>query len=273
MDATNAGRLTALITGASGGIGAALARLFAADAYDLILVARSRPALAELADELRARHGVSVRAVRTDLAQPGAAERLWTDVVESDGGVDILVNNAGVGVYGPLAQADPRVLQGMVELNVATLTTLTRLALPPMLRRGSGRVLNVASLAAYQPGGPWMAAYYATKAYVLSFTKGLARELRGSGVSVTALSPGPTKTAFEERSGAARARMYRWGSGPSASAVARAGYRGLMRGRTVVVPGLLAKILAIAGELPPRRIALELNRLLLETTGSQQQNG
>ena len=264
MDAKHTRRLTALITGASGGIGAELARLFAADGHDLILVARSEQALARLSDELGSRYSVAVRAVPADLSRPGAAERLWEDVAGPKGAVDILVNNAGVGIYGPLADSALGGLQGMIELNVNALTALTRLALPSMLGRGAGWVLNVASLAAYQPGGPLMAAYYATKAYVLSFTKGLARELEGSGVSVTALCPGPTKTAFEERSGAARTRMYRRGSGPSAAAVARAGYRGLMRGRTVVVPGFLAKLLAIAGELPPRRIALEVNRLLLE---------
>jgi uncharacterized protein len=252
-----------LITGASGGIGAELAREFAARGHDLILVARSESALAALSATLRSQYGAAVRPIAMDLSGPGAAERLWEEADAGNGAVDVLVNNAGVGVYGPLAQADPRALASMIELNVATLTALTRLALPDMLRRKSGRILNVASLAAYQPGGPGMAAYYASKAYVLSFTKGLAAELRGSGVTVTALCPGPVKTDFEKRFGAAQARMYRTSAGPDAAAVARAAYHGLMRGRTVVVPGLMAKILAVAGELPPRRIALEVNRVLL----------
>ncbi|MGH7673227.1 MAG: SDR family NAD(P)-dependent oxidoreductase, partial [Gemmatimonadales bacterium] len=253
----------ALITGASRGFGLELARLFATDGYDLVLVARDAESLESLAADLRATHGVSVRPHGKDLSLPGAADALWAELAALDVGVDVLVNNAGAGVYGPLAEEDPAALQRMVELNVGALTTLTRLALPPMLRRGWGRILNVASVAAYQPGGPRMAAYYATKAYVLAFSKGIAGELRGTGVSVTALCPGPTKTAFEARSGAGGTALYRWMRGPAAAAVARAGYHGLMRGRAVVIPGLIAKVLAFAGELPPRRIALEVNNLLL----------
>jgi len=262
--------MRALITGASGGIGAELARLLAADRYDLVLVARDAQALDRMAGELRTRHGVSVRAIPADLARPGAAERLWA-VLGDAGGVDVLVNNAGVGLHGPLAEVDPARLQDMVLLNVASLTVLTRLALARMLERGRGRILNVASVAAYQPGGPGMAAYYASKAYVLSFSKGLARELLGSGVSVTALCPGPTATGFATGADASATRMYRRTSGPDAVAVASAGYRGLMRGRIVVIPGLMAKLIAFAGGLPPRRIALEVNRLLLATPSRSRQ--
>ena len=148
-------------------------------------------------------------------------------------------------------------------VNVLALTTLTRLALPGMLARRQGRILNVASVVGYQPGGPRMAVYYATKAYVLSFSKGLARELDGTGVTVTALSPGVTKSAFEERSGASATPLYRFVPKTTAEAVARAGYRAMMRGRRVVIPGLVAKLLSFAGELPPRIVALEVNRWLL----------
>jgi len=151
-----------------------------------------------------------------------------------------------------------------VTLNVTAVTTLTRLALPGMLARRRGRILNVASLVAYQPGGPQEAAYYATKSFVLSFSKGLARELRGSGVSITVLCPGPTSTSFEKTSGAAETALYKWMPSMSASAVARAGYRGMMQGSRVVIPGVMAKLMAFAGELPPRRIALEINRMLLK---------
>ncbi len=256
-------RRTALITGASGGIGAALARLFAADGHNLILVARSGRALAELSDELRARHDVSVQLGLADLSRPGAAERLWAEEVGPDGGVDVLVNNAGVGLYGVVAEQDADALHRMLELNMLTVTTLTRLALPGMLRRGWGRILNVASVAAYQPGGPRMAAYYATKAYVLSFSRGLSRELSGTGVRVTVLSPGTTRTSFEERAGVARTLLYRWPRPMDPQVVARAAYRGLKRGRSVVIPGILNRLLAVAGELPPRRIALEVNRWML----------
>jgi short-subunit dehydrogenase len=176
----------------------------------------------------------------------------------------VLVNNAGVGVYGELQHESLDAVRRMQMINVVALTTLTRLALPGMLARKRGRILNVASIAAYQPGGPRMAVYYATKAYVLSFSKGLARELDGSGVSVTALSPGPTKTSFEQDSGAHATRLYRRLPQVSAKAVAIAGYRGMMRGRRVVIPGVTAKIVAFAGELPPRTIALEVNQFLLK---------
>ena len=160
-----------LITGASGGIGAELARLFAADGYELVLAARNLTALDALAAELRAARGVPVRTVRSDLSEPGAAERLWADAAGPDGTVDVLVNNAGVGVYGPVAEQDAEALTRMLELNVVALTALTRLALPGMLRRGSGKILNVGSVVGYQPGGPRLAAYYASKSYVLAFSR------------------------------------------------------------------------------------------------------
>jgi len=253
---------TALVTGASSGIGFELARLLAEDGHDLVLVARDGAKLEGRAQELGAQQHVSVRWQATDLSVPGAAEALWDRLNVEKVAIDILVNNAGVGLHGPVFAQSPEALARMLQLNVVSLTTLTRLALPGMRERRWGRILNVASLAAHQPGGPGMAAYYASKAYVLSFSRALAREVRGSGVSVTALCPGPTETAFEERAGASGTLLYR-GPRMSASAVARAGHRGMTRGSSVVVPGVVAKILAFAGELPPRQIALEVNRLLL----------
>ena len=260
---------TVLITGASGGIGAELARLFAADGCRLILVARGRTALDELAAELDAGGGAPVRVIGADLSEPGAARRVWEEAVQGGEAIDVLVNNAGVGMYGPLAAHDGDALERMLQLNVVALTTLTRLALPGMLARRSGRILNLASLVGYQPGGPWMAAYFASKAFVLSFSRGLVEELRGTGVSVTALCPGAMRTGFDQRLGdewAGRYRetlLYRRLSGTDPRVVALAGYHGLERGRTVVVPGLLTKLLAFAGGLPPRRLALQVNRLLL----------
>ena len=254
---------TVLITGASGGIGAELARVFAANGYDLVLAARSAGPLEHLAQELRDRHGVTARVVQADLAEPGAAARLWREAGGAEGGIDVLVNNAGVGLYGPLADQEPEALTRMLQLNVVALSDLTRLALPAMLQRKAGGILNVASIVAYQPGGPRMAAYYASKSFVLSFSKGLSRELAGTGVTVTALCPPALRTAFEERSGAAGTRLYRLLGRDDLRAVAAAGYRGFKRKRSVVIPGLQTKILALAGELPPRRLALEVNRWLL----------
>jgi short-subunit dehydrogenase len=197
------------------------------------------------------------------LSEPNAARALWRELTDEGVTVDVLVNNAGVGLHGVFSEQDVDAINRLVTLNVAALTTLARLALPDMLARRTGRILNVASLVAYQPGGPQEAVYYATKSFVLSFSKGLARELRGSGVTITALCPGPTKTSFETTAGATNTALYKWMPSMPAAAVARAGYRGMMRGSTVVIPGLLTKLLAFAGELPPRWIALEVNRLLL----------
>lgn len=254
-------RKTALVTGASSGIGLELSRLLAADGYDLILIARDIEGLNRVADEIKARDSVRVRVIPKDLSGPAAALELSREIEEEP--VDILVNNAGVGLVGPFHEADPAKTEQMMQLNMVALTGLTRWLLPSMLARGRGRILNVASLTGYQPGGPGMAVYYATKSYVLSFSRALAAELRGTGVIVTALCPGPVRTAFEVKSGMQNTRVLRWLRPMEAHTVARQGYRGMQRGRPIVIPGLLAKVLSLAGELPPRRIALEINRLLL----------
>jgi uncharacterized protein len=256
-------RGTALVTGASSGIGLELARELAANGHSLILVARDRVRLAATAEELHSKYGVSVHVHARDLSDPGAAEELWSTLAAAGHTVDILVNNAGVGAYGELADQSIDVVTRMQMINVVALTSLTRLALPGMLARKRGRILNVASVVGYQPGGPRMAVYYATKSYVLSFSKGLARELEGSGVSVTALSPGVTKSSFEDTAGAGRTRLYTLVPQSTAKAVASVGYRAMMRGRRVAIPGLMTRLLTIAGELPPRIVALEVNRWLL----------
>jgi short-subunit dehydrogenase len=256
-------RGTALVTGASSGIGRELARELAANGHSLILVARDPIKMTAAADELRTKHGVSAQVHAKDLSEPGAAEDLWSELTEDGATVDILVNNAGIGAYGQFADQPIEVVARMQMTNVLALTALTRLALPDMLARKRGRILNVASVVGYQPAGPRMAVYYATKAYVLSFSKGLARELDGSGVSVTTLSPGVTRSSFEDRSDARETRLYALFPQASARTVARVGYRAMMRGRRVAIPGVMTKLLAIAGELPPRSIALAVNGWLL----------
>jgi short-subunit dehydrogenase len=258
----NAATRTALVTGATGGIGLELARLLAADGFQLTLVGRRRDRLDQVATELGKAHRVGVQVESRDLSECGAAARLWSDLASRGARIDVLVNNAGVGLYGALEEQDPTELDRMVQLNVSALTTLTRLALPGMHERRWGRILNLASVVGFQPGAPYMAAYYATKAYVLSFSKGLALELRGSGVSVTALSPGPVETDFDNRARAGNNVLFKQLPKLSAAAVARAGYAGMKRGSMVVIPGLLTKLMALSGELPPRRIALEVNRAL-----------
>ena len=184
---------TVLITGASGGIGEQLARLFAAHRYDLVLVARSVDKLQSLSAELARAHGIQSRVLPADLADPGAPPRLFEAL--QDAAIDVLVNNAGFGARGAYAQIDYQLEARMIQVNVAALAHLTRLFLPGMLARRTGKILNVASTAAYVPG-PFMAVYYASKAFVLSFSEALAEEVQGSGVTVTALIPGPTETNF-----------------------------------------------------------------------------
>jgi short-subunit dehydrogenase len=266
IPSSNRQRATALITGASSGIGLALARELAAHGHSVVLVARDREKLDLAAKQLELEYGVRVSVYARDLSEPGAAQQIWAEL-SGRHSVDILVNNAGVGLYGDFREQSLDALTRMQMLNVVALTTLTRLVLPGFVARGRGRILNVASIVGYQPGGPGMAVYYATKAYVLSFTKGLALEVAGTGVSVTALCPGVTVSAFEERAGASQTFLYRRVPQTRPNAVAKAGYRAMMKGRLTVIPGLIAKLFAFSGELPPRVIALLVNRWLLRSPG------
>ncbi|MDO8925734.1 MAG: SDR family oxidoreductase [Sideroxyarcus sp.] len=254
---------TAVITGASGGIGMELAPLFAARGYDLILVARRADRLQKLADDLNKMYAVSAKTIQMDLAQPGAGAAVWQEISAITPDIDVLVNNAGVGDSGDFSDEAPEVIERMLHLNVSTLTSLTRHALQGMVARKHGRILNVASLAGFQPGGPGMAVYYASKSYVLSFSRAIRRELRGSGVTVTTLCPGPTSTGFEEAAKAQRTLLFRWTRPMTARDVARAGFEGVQQGRAVVVPGLLNKLLAVSAGMGPAAIALEVNRILL----------
>ena len=252
---------TALITGASGGIGYELAKLCARDGYHLILVARNQEKLRQLAAELQSAYGVSVRVLAKDLSLPAAPHEIFTELQRSSIAVDLLVNNAGYGTYGFFHQADATTQLNMIQLNVAALTHLTRLFLPPMLARGHGKMLQVASTAAFQPG-PLMAVYYATKAYVLSFSNALANELKGTGVTVTALCPGSTRTGFQERAGMGTAlRLFRLGV-MDAATVARAGYRGMQKGKAIVIPGLMNRLTALSARIVPRNVATCVVRYL-----------
>ncbi len=241
---------TALITGASGGIGADIARILARRGDDVVLVARSAAKLDQLAAELG-----HARVVACDLADPGAPAKLAAEVPA----VDILVNNAGVGDFGPFAEADLAKTMGMLQLNVGALTELTRRYLPGMLERGSGRVLNVASTAAFQPG-PLMAVYYATKAYVLSVSEAIAEELRGSGVTVTALCPGPTASGFQAAAAMEHSRLLAGRRLPSSARVAAYGVKAMDAGKVVAVHGLANKLLAQSVRASPRAVTRRLVR-------------
>ena len=254
---------TALITGASSGIGREFAKLAAKDGRDVVLVARRVERLEELGRELTQRFGVAARAVAADLADPASPERIFRDATDPGGDVELLVNGAGLGVHGFFAQTSLEKELETVRVNVLALTELTKLFLPGMLGRRSGVIVNVASTAAFQPG-PLMAVYYATKAYVLSFTEALAEELHGTGVTATALCPGPTITEFQERAGMEDTPLFSGALVSDAAFVARKGYEGAMKGRRVVVPGFANRVLSYGARLGPRRLATRVARKLQE---------
>lgn len=252
---------TVLITGASSGIGLELARSFAADRSDLILVARSEGKLKDLSRELESSRGIRCLVMPADLADPKAPESLLERLRAADIVVDVLVNNAGFGAIGPVASLDARRQVEMIQVNVSALTHLTRLLVPSMIERRKGGILNVASTAAFQPG-PNMAVYYATKAFVLSFSEALAEEVAGSGVRVTCLCPGPTKTGFVDAAGMEGVRLFRLGA-MDAPAVARFGHSAYRQGRVVAIPGLVNKVIPQSLRVSPRflvrKIAKRLN--------------
>ena len=255
---------TALVTGASSGIGLELATLLARSRHDLVVVARNRDRLEAVAGGLREEFGVAVTVLAKDLAGPAAPAGIAGELSASGTVVDILVNNAGLGVYGPFAKTPIEKELETIQLNVAALTHLTKLFLPGMLERRRGRILNVASTAAFQPG-PLMAVYYATKAYVLSFSEALTNETAGTGVTVTTLCPGPTLTDFQRRAGFGNVPLLKSPLVMSAADAARAGYEGMMRGRRLVIPGAINKTLVQALRVTPRRLVTAIARRLQES--------
>jgi short-subunit dehydrogenase len=258
-------RPVALVTGASSGIGLEFARLLANDGHDLVLVARSAAKLEAEAASLRAAHGIEVLVVAADLAQPGASASIARAVEGAGLAIDVLVNNAGHGLFGPFVETELGHELSMIQLNVVALTELTKLFLPAMVARGRGRILNVASSAAFQPG-PLMAVYYATKAYVLSFTEAVATEVEGSGVTVTALCPGPTESGFQSAAKMEGSKLVTGRKLPDAASVAERGYRALATGERVVIPGLQNWILAQSVRFLPRRTVTTLVRKAQERT-------
>jgi short-subunit dehydrogenase len=242
-------RPLALITGASGGIGLELARQFAAGGHDLVLVARSASKLEAAAGELEAEHHIHARVLTADLLDPAATERVHREVGDE---VDVLVNNAGFAHFGEFATVDRQETLDTIRLNVMALVDLTRLFLPAMVARKAGRILNVASTAGFQPG-PLMAVYYATKAFVLSFSEAIADELAGTGVTVTALCPGPTQSGFQARARMEDSKLVRGKAIMSSEEVAKVGYRGMMKGKRVVIPGTMNKLIAQSVRFFPRK--------------------
>jgi uncharacterized protein len=253
---------TALITGASSGIGLELARLFAANGSDLVLVARSGEKLQSLAEELMQTHQVAVKVLAMDLARPEAPQQIFDLLREQGHRVDVLVNNAGFGARGKLVEIGLEKQLEMVRLNSLSLLHLTRLFLPAILERKRGGLLNVASTAAFQPG-PNMAVYFATKAFVLSLSEALFEEVRGTGVHVTCLAPGPTATAFAAVADMEDSRLFSLGT-LSAEEVAKAGYRGFRRGKALVVPGVANRLVAFSVRFTPRWLVRKIAARLPE---------
>jgi len=255
---------TVLITGASGGIGYELAKLFARDHHNLVLVARSGDKLAQVAAELRAQN-VTVRTIVLDLASPPAPKFLF-DQMQTEGiTIDVLINNAGFGAFGEFAQMSNEEIFGQIQLNITALTELTRLFLPPMLARHSGRIMNVASTAGFQPG-PLMAVYYATKAYVISLSEALANEVRKSGVTVTCFCPGATHTGFAKRAGNDKSRLFQQLGAMNVEKVALDGYRAIMEGRTLAISGAHNWLVAQSTRFAPRKVVTAISRWISEPT-------
>ncbi len=257
----------ALITGASYGIGLELARVFARHGHPLVLVARSGDKLENISKELSMQHRVPVEIISKDLSKPTAPDELFQEIRERALPIEILVNNAGFGHHGRFSEANLAKNLNMLDLNIKSLTHLTHLFLQEMIARKSGRVLNLASTASFQTG-PLMAVYYATKAYVLSFSEALSEELRGTGVHVAALCPGPTATHFQERANLHGSRFLKIMPVMSASKVAEVGYIKMMKNRRVIIPGLINAIGARLPRFAPRGLTRRVMIRINEKSGS-----
>lgn len=247
---------TALITGASDGIGRELAKVFAREGYDLVITARSQNKLNELAGELQAQYGTQTRVIAMDLSQTGAPRAIFDELQHANVAIDVLVNNAGFASYGHFWDIDLEHELQEMQLNVVALTHLTKLFIKPMIERKQGKILNLGSTAGFQPG-PLMAVYYATKAYVLSFSEALACEVEGTGVSVTVLCPGPTQSGFQKRADMGNSRLVQNGL-MSSTEVAEQGYRALMQGKTISIPGLVNKVGTLLPRFTPRKMVTKI---------------
>lgn len=256
---------TVLLTGASSGIGLELARLFARDGYRLVLVAEDEAGASQVTGELEASASGGVTTIVQDLAEDGAADTIADRLAAEGIEVDVLVNDAGIGIYGPFLETDIEEETRLLHINIVAPTRLTKRLLPGMVARKRGRILNLASVASFMPG-PLMTVYYASKAYDLSFSEGLAEELRGSGtgVTVTALCPPPTETNFDDRArmGQIRAFRSRFASVADPSAVAEAGYAGMLQGKRIVTPNLTARLMTVSPRVMPRALLARFSKVM-----------
>lgn len=250
---------SALITGGTGGIGLAIAREFAERGYSLIIIARKADELAKVKNDLETHYAISVQTISKDLSKAESAQEIFHEM--KDKNIDVLINNAGFGLEGAFVETALASELDMIQVNIAALTSLTKLFLPGMIARRSGIVLNVASTAAFQPG-PFMAVYFATKAFVLSFSEALGEELRGAGVTVTALCPGPTDTGFASRANTLGKGVFS-GQLLTARNVARIGVRGALNRKRIVITGWKNKMLIFLTRLTPRLLVTRVVRYLM----------
>jgi short-subunit dehydrogenase len=253
---------TALITGASGGIGWELAKVHASRGGDLVLVARNKAKLDELKAELESQFKVSVYTIGKDLSVPDSPREVFEETQKQQIQVDFLINNAGFGDYGMFTETDWSKEEQMLNLNISALTRFTKLYLQEMVKRKSGKIMNLASTAAFQPG-PTMAVYFATKAYVLSFSEAVDNEVRDHGVSVTTLCPGPTESGFQAAAAMGESGLVKGKKLPSSREVAEYGYDAMMKGKTVAVHGLMNSMLSSSTGFFPRKLVVKITRMLL----------
>lgn len=254
---------TALITGASNGIGYELAMIHAAKGSDLVLVARNRHRMEKLKSELEKKNHVNVYIIMKDLAVPGAAREVFDEIKLHRITIEYLINNAGFGDFGFFAESDWSRQEQMINLNILSLAHLTWLFLPDMISRKRGRIMNVASTAAFAPG-PTMAVYFATKAFVLSFSQAIDNEVREHGITVTSLCPGPTETGFKDASSLQGSRIFENRRIPGAREVAEYGYYSMMSGKTVAIHGLKNKLLAHSARMMPPKVVARATRKIQE---------
>jgi len=250
---------TALITGASSGIGLGLAREFAKHKTDVVLVARNETKLNEIAQELASTYGVKAIVMVKNLSKAGSADELFREVKLAGIEIGYLVNNAGFGDFGMFSESDWNKQQEMISVNIITLTRLCRLFISEMIQRKQGRIMNLASIAAFQPG-PLMAVYYATKAYVLLFSEAINNELKGSGITVTALCPGPTISGFEEAANLRESKLFKKKMLPDATEVARYGYHAMMKGKSVAIHGWMNRAMVFSVRFAPRKMVTAVVR-------------
>lgn len=252
---------TVLITGASSGIGYEFSNIFASRGYHLILVSMNAERLRKAADEIMNKHRVHVRTIEKDLSKINSAEEIYAEATALAGHIDILINNAGIQVYGPFGETKQEDEINLLAVNLISLTKLTKLFLKDMIKRGNGKILNVGSTGSFAPG-PLNAVYCASKAYVLSLSEAIAQEIKGTGVTITTLCPGATKTDFARRAGIENVRLFK-SKTMSAHDVAEIGYKALMKGRTTVVAGFYNKLVAFSVRITPRRIVSKISQYLM----------